>query len=204
MVLFTTLLAVATLQKDRTATLGYSYAQILAMGPKRWEATVLKKQGDSTLATGSGFSVYGDALAWRNDRLLKGRPFPLRRHLQAFSIQAQEVGNAATGGGTIWNIFAGQSYRDMEATIHTILTHSYRGPHRVVSDVTRAIDRLGGVALQAQGKDRTDAGKAMVAIRRDLAAVVSDARKLPRQDSDAALEFCRETALAVVAQAEPQ
>ena len=204
MVLLSTLLAAAALQQDRAASLGYSYAQILAMGPKRWEAMVLKRQGDSTLATGSGFTVYGEALAWRNDRLLKGRPFPLRRHLESFSIQAQEVGNTATGGGSIWNLFAGQSYRDMEATIHTILTHSYHGPRRVVSDVTRAIDRLGRVALQARGKDLADAQKAMAAIRRDLASVVADARGLSRRDSDAALEFCRQTALAVVAQAEPQ
>lgn len=197
-------LVVATLQKEMDPKLGYSYAQILAMGPKRWEEVVLKKVGDSTPATAMGFTTYGEALAWRNDRLLKGRPFPLRRHLESFSMQAQEVGNTATGGGTIWNIFAGQVYRDQEAAIHTILTHSYRGPKRVVSDVTKAIDRLDRVAQTAEGKDRIDAGKAMVAIRRDLTTVVADARKLPRRDSDAALEFCRSTVQAVIVQTQPQ
>ena len=80
MLLLSTLIVAAALQKDRTETLGLSYAQILALGPSRWEALVLKRRGDSTAATASGFSTYGDALRWRNDRLLKGRPFPLRRH----------------------------------------------------------------------------------------------------------------------------
>ncbi|GEM_PF-4728972 len=204
MVLLSALLVAVTIQTDKATSFGYSYAQILAMGPKRWEDLVLKKNGDSTLATGSGFTVYGEALAWRNDRLLKGRPFPLRRHLESFSINAQDVGNTATGGGTIWHIFAGQSYRDMETTIHTILTHSYRGPKRVVSDVTRAIEGLSRVAERAEGKDRIDAQKAMGGIRRDLAAIVADARTLPRRDSDAALKFCRQTVRAVIAQAEPQ
>lgn len=203
-VLLSTLLALATLQKDRTETLGYSYAQILAMGPSRWETLVLKKAGDSTAATASGFSVYGDALAWRNDRLLKGRPFPLRRQLESFAIQAQEVGNTATGGGTIWQIFAGQIHRDQETAIYRILTHSYRGPHRVVSDVTRAVNWLGGVAKRAEGRDRADADKAMLAIRGDLKAIAASARSLPRRDSDAALEFCLRTALAVIVQSKPQ
>ena len=68
MVVLSTLLAAAALQKDQASTLGYSYAQILAMGPRRWEELVLKRQGESTLATGTGFSVYGDALAPQTPR----------------------------------------------------------------------------------------------------------------------------------------
>ena len=201
MLLLSTLIVAATLQKDRTETLGLSYAQILALGPSRWEALVLKRRGDSTAATASGFSIYGDALRWRNDRLLKGRPFPLRRHLEAFSVQAQEVGNTATGGGTIWAIFAGQCDRDLEETVHTILTHAYRGPKRVVSDASAAVEKLARISTKAKGKDRADGDRAMAEVRRALTAVVADARRLSRRDSDAALEFCRRTALDVVAQA---
>ena len=190
------------LQKDRTETLGLSYAGILKLGPARWEELVLKRQGDSTPATAQGFSVYGDALAWRNDGLLKGRPFPLRAHLEAFSAQAQEVGNTATGGGTMWQITVGQCHRDVELTAYRVLTHSYRGPHRVASDVTRSVDRLARVVGRAEGpKDRADAGKAIVALRREATALVALARRLPRRDSDAVLDFCREAALGIEGQA---
>lgn len=205
MIVLSAVLVAATLQADRTQTLGYSYAQILQMGERRWTDLYAKKKGDSTLATSSGFSIYGAALGWRNDRLAKGRPLPLRDRLQGFTDHAQAVGAVASGNGTIWTIFAGQGYRDTEATLYQVLTHSYRGPKRVVSDVERAIDRLARVAARAESpKDRAEARQEVDEVREELRGLILAARRLPRRDSDAILEFCRSTAVNVAEQATPQ
>ena len=202
MLLFPALLASVPLQKDRTETLGLSYAGILKLGPSRWEELVLKRQGDSTMATAGGFSTYGDALAWRNDGLLKRRAFPLRKHLRDFSNDVQGVGYARTQGGTMWSITAGQYHRDVEEAVYRTLTHTGRAPHRVVSDVTQALDRLQRVADRTEaGRYHTDAKAAMVKARADLRLVVADAKSLPRRDSDTVLDFCREATLGIEDQA---
>jgi hypothetical protein len=204
MALLSAFLLAAASQVDRSQTLGYTYAEILRMGQQRWTDVYAQKEGDSTLAISSGFSIYGAALAWRNDRLLKGRRSQLRDRLQGFSDHAQAVGSAATGGGSMWTIFAGQSYREVEQTLYQTLTHSYRGPKRVVSDVERAVDRLARVGAQAETeKHRREAREEILRLRQEMRGLINAARRLPRRDSDAVLEFAREMAADVAEQAKP-
>ena len=104
----------------------------------------------------------------------------------------------------MWTIFAGQSYRDVEKTLYQTLTHSYRGPKRGGSDVERAVDRLARVGAGAgTEKDRREARQEMGRVREEMRGLFDVARRLPRRDSDAVLEFAREMAEDVAEQAKP-
>ena len=186
------------LAQDRTETLGKSHAQILAMGRTRWRDAFVGKFGGSTAGEAGAESLYGDALAWRNDRLLKGRKSPLRDRLQAFKNDAVGVGEAITGGGTMWNIIAASFYADAEETFYRVLTHTGRAPKRVVSDVDKGLGRLGR-ALAAVGdpKYRKQGAESMADLQKEFRALVAAARRLPRRDSDTVLEFCRKTLEAI-------
>ena len=202
---FLACLALAVLAQDRTETLGKSNAQILAMGRTRWHDAFVGKEGGSTMGEAGAESLYGDALAWRNDRLLKGRKSPLRAHLQSFKNDAAGAGEAITGGGTMWNIVAASLYADAEETLHRVLTHTGRAPRRVVSDVDRGLGRLSrALAAIKEPKDRKRGAEAMADLQRDFRAVVAEARRLPRRDSDTVLEFCRKTLDGVASQSAPR
>lgn len=186
-------------------TLGKTHAQILAMGSERWVTLYTKRKGDSTPAIAGAFVTYGDALAMRNDRLLKGRKSPLRTHLRAFSDDLSVVGYSITGGGTIWTIFGAQSYRDVEEAFYRVLTHSGQAPRRVTSDVERAVATLAPMVAKVENpEDRKRAQASMVRARADLRAILVDARQLSRRDSDTVLEFCRDAALSTASQAGPE
>ncbi len=92
--------------------LGKSDAQILAMGRQKWFAYYTAKQGDSTADTCDAEARYGEVLKRRNDKLAARRDKQTREsvrkarpELTAFALGAYEVGQALTGGGTLWNLF---------------------------------------------------------------------------------------------------
>ena len=151
MIAFPLALLVIGFQKDKEATLGFDYAQILSMGETKWRKAYEAKKGDTTAGMASGLSIYGDALAWRNDHLSKGRVETLRNTLEAFSEALQNVGYAVSEGGTFWNITSGQLHVDLETTLHGVLTKGARPPSRKVSDVTAVM-----ATLRASGKAVAD------------------------------------------------
>lgn len=200
-------IALVALRQDLKDTNGKTYAQILAMGRSRWHDFFVGKDGGSTAAESSAEGIYGDALAWRNGKLLKGHPSPLRKALQAFKNDAIDAGTAVTGGGTMWNITAGSLYADAEQTLYAVLTHSGRAPHRKVSDAQRAVATLRHSVMGIGTDDKENRKQGLAAMDRldaDLLQAVALAAKLPRRDSDEVLEFCRSTAAGVNEQASPK
>ncbi len=189
-----------TLHQSLENTKGKTNAQILAMGRSRWHDFYVGKESSSTASESSAEGLYGDALAWRNDRLLKGHSSPLRKALQAFKNDAIDAGSAITGGGTMWNITAGSLYADAEGTLYEVLTHSGHAPHRRVSDVSRAIASLrkGVSAIESsRPEDRKHGAAAVGRLEGDLRTVAALAAALSRRDSDDVLEFCRSTTAAM-------
>lgn len=198
------LLVILALQ-NREDTLGRSNAQILAMGRKRWYAFFTGKQGESTMAMAGAEGLYADALASRTDRLLKGRKSALRADLRDFSNDAQGVGAAITGGGTMWNITAAGLYADTEEAFYAVLVHSGHAPRRVVSDVVKAMRPLRkGLDAVDDPKYRKEGAAALTRLVADLKRVVADAKPLARRDLDTVLEFCRSTVAGVAEQADPK
>ena len=149
-----------------------------------------------TIETNAGFSIYGAALAWRNDRLLKGRSSELRDRLQAFTDHAQVIGSAASGGGDRWTVAAGVGYIGAEETLYRTLGHSYREPGRTVSDVERAVRSMAGLGAAAKDlKARAVARDEALRLREEWRALLVLAKRMPRRDSDEVLEFARRSAL---------
>ena len=198
-------IAILAFAQNREDTLGKSNAQILALGRKRWYAFYTAKQGESTMAMAGAEGLYGDALAWRTDRLLKGRKSALRTHMRDFSNDAQAVGSAITGGGTMWNITAAGLYADTEEAFYAVLVHSRHAPKRVVSDVAKAMRPLQkSLSAVDDPKYRKEGDAVLTRLMADLKRVVADAKPLSRRDSDTVLEFCRSTVAGVADQADPK
>ena len=192
------LVAASLLAQTRADTFGRSNAQILAMGRKDWFVFYSKRHGGTTAAMVAATGLYGDALAARNDRL-GARRDPLRTHLRAFADDAQAVGAALSGGGTIWTVTAAELYADMEEALYRVLTHSGHGPRRLASDVTRVVEVLQAHTMRIESpKDRATARRLMAALDADLRRAILDARRWPRRDSDTILEFLRATAVEIV------
>lgn len=182
------------LPQDRGDSYGKSNAQILAMGRKRWYDFYTGKAGESTAAMVGAVSLYGDALAQRNDRLGKGRAARLRKPLQDVNNDVVAVGSAMTGGGTMWNIVTADLYTNAEETLHAVLTKSSRAPRRKVSDVERAYADLRASFKQvregATPADTKRGYEALLDLRKHLDRVVAEAKRQPRRESDALLDFC--------------
>ncbi len=183
------------LAQDKTATYGKSNAQILAMGRSRWyDFYTTKGGGESTASMSSAEALYGEALAWRNDKFGKARIGRLRRLLQDTKSDAVSVGSAITGGGTMWNVIGAGLYADAEQTLYAILSKTGNAPKRRVSDVEKSYTRL-RAAFRKSGSGtlpefRKDGPAALVRLRRDLDGVIAEATRQPRKGSDALLDFC--------------
>lgn len=198
-------LAALVLAQSPAPTLGKTEAQILAMGRKPWNAFYTTKQGDSTVARSGAEASYGDALAARNDRLLKGARSPLRAALQAYEEDAQAVGYAITGGGTTWNVEAASLYADAEETLHAVLSHARRGPRVRVSAARAAVERLRRTLgrLDRHSQDSVEGHEEMRKLDGRFRSLVARAADLDRKGSDAVLDFCRATADGVAKMAGP-
>ena len=188
-------LALVLLQQDEPP-FGKTNAQILAMGRTRWYDFATKREGgESTAGMTGAMGSYGDALAWRNDRIApKARVVRLRKLLQDTKNDAIAVGSAITGGGTMWNIISANLYADAEETLYAVLTKTGKAPARRVSDVTKALAGL-STALAATKKEswyKPEGGQYLAALRKDVAAVAAEAKKLPRRESDAMLDFAKQ------------
>ena len=182
------------LAQDKTDTYGKTNAQILAMGRSRWVDfyTSESRAGQSTAGMAGAEGFYGEALAWRNDRLGKARIGRLRSLLQDTKNDAVGVGSAITGGGTMWNIIASGLYSDAEETLYAVLTKTGKAPRRKVSDVEKALVRLRTEFRKAQSEpEMMKMGReCLVRLRRDLDGVIVEATRQPRKGSDALLDFC--------------
>lgn len=98
------------IQWNRSAYLGKSPEQIVAMGRDKWFAAYTKKHGEHTRGMCDAETTYGDALKNLNDRALRRLPAARRAflesaryHCKQIALRGHEVGYAITGGGTIWN-----------------------------------------------------------------------------------------------------
>lgn len=188
-------LAVALLlTQDKTDTFGKTNAQILAMGRSGWYRfyTADSRGGDSNVGIVDAERLYGDALAWRNDRLGKARISRLRKLLLDAKNDAVATGTAITGGGTIWSIVSAGLYADAEETLYAVLTKGGKIPPRKVSDVEKAYAKLkAGLTRGEPGvTSEKDARAALARLRRDLDGAIAEAARLPRRGSDAVLDFC--------------
>ena len=179
------------LVQDKTETKGKSYAEILAMGRAKWHDLYVGKDGGVTAAETGAEGLYGDAVAWRIDRLNDPRAPRLLKVLQNVSNDAVGVGSAITGGGTMWSIVGASLYADLQTTRYAVLTGKGNAPKHVVSEVDRAYYRLevhfgkSGPEPEFEKKGRA----ALDDLRRDLDALVREARRLPRRGSDSLLDF---------------
>ncbi len=188
-------LALVLVQQDEPP-FGKTNAQILAMGRTKWYDFATRRDGgESTAGMTGAIGSYGDALAWRNDRIKpKARVVRLRKVLQDTKNDAIAVGSAITGGGTLWNIVSVNLYADAEETLYAVLTKTGKAPARRVSDVTKALGGL-SAAFEASKKEsgsKPEGDQYLVALRKDVAAVAAEAKKLPRRASDAMLDFAKQ------------
>lgn len=178
--------------QDLEATLGKTNAQIIAMGRSKWYGFYTGKMGDSTVGMTSAESLYGDALAWRNNRLGDPRTRRLRKVLRDVKDDAVGVGYAITGGGTMWNITSSSLYADAEETLYAVLTKRGQAPKRVVSDATKALDRVALAYAKTKGEPwhSAEGGLILTHLRKDVTVLIGEAKRLPRSGSDALLGFC--------------
>ncbi|MGV3619159.1 MAG: hypothetical protein ACO1SV_27855 [Fimbriimonas sp.] len=197
-------MAASAVAQDRQATFGKSNAQILSMGYDAWYKFYIAKEGGSGVGMSSGPALYGDALAARNDRLLKAET-PVRRrkltalrtHLRAYANRAIEAGSGTTGGGTMWNSVSSFLYKDAEQTLYGLLVRrTPNSPARVVSDVTREISRQRRTAERQMAENDIDpAGRrrartAFSSLERTYRSITAQADGLSRAESDLILNYC--------------
>ena len=158
MPLLASVVFLSLLAQDKAVTYGKTNAQVLAMGRKGWYGFFTSKAGDSTAGMAGAQALYGEALAWRNDKYGKARIGRLRRLLQDTRNDAVGVGYAATGGGTMWNVIAADLYADAEETLYAVLSKKGKAPRRRVSDVEKAYAGLRAAFRTAGSEPGDDEG----------------------------------------------
>jgi hypothetical protein len=197
-------MATSAVAQDRKETFGKSNEQILSMGFDAWYKFYTAKEGHSNFGMAQAPGLYADALAARNDRLLRRQSSARRRQVtelrtlfKAFGNRAIEAGSSTTGGGTMWNPVSSSFYKDVEETIYGLVgPRRPRTPSRVVSDVTREIEQQRQLMeRQFRSNDIEPAGRtrgreAMADLNRTYRSIVTRAQGLPRRDSDLVLNFC--------------
>lgn len=196
--------ATSAVAQDRKATFGKSNDQILSMGFDAWYKFYTAKEGNSNFGMAQAPGLYADALAARNDRLLRRQPTARRRQVtelrtlfKAYANHAIEAGSATTGGGTMWNPVTTSLYKDVEEAVYGLLgPRRPRTPSRVVSDVTREIENQRQLMeRQLRSNDIEPAGRAqgreaMADLNRSYRSIVTRAQGLSRRESDLVLNFC--------------
>jgi hypothetical protein len=197
-------MATSAVAQDRKDTFGKSNDQILSMGFDAWFKFYTTKEGNSNFGMAQASGLYADALAARNDRLLRGLPSARRRQItelralfKAFVNHAVEAGSATTGGGTMWNPVSTGLHKDAEEAVYGLLARRRpRTPSRVVSDVTRELEKqrqlmerqMRSNDIEAAG--RTQGREAMDDLNRTYRSIVTRAKGLSRAESDLVLNFC--------------
>lgn len=197
-------MATSAVAQDRKVTFGKSNEQILSMGFDAWYKFYTTKEGNSNFGMAQASGLYADALAARNDRLLRRQPSARRRQItelralfKTYVNHAIEAGSATTGGGTMWNLVSTGLHKDAEEAVYGLLaTRRPRTPARVVSDVTREIERQRQeMERQMRSNDIEDTGRAqgreaMDDLNRAYRSIVTRAKGLSRAESDLVLNFC--------------
>lgn len=186
--------------------LGKTDAQIIAMGMNGWQDFYTKKVGYSTADSCNANTLFGEAVARRNDKLLAdnldgdftAKVRKLRKLLNTYTSSAVDVGYVRSGGGTMWNpVYAG-TLGEGELTLYAILSDRVKPTsHHVVSDVSKKLDSI-EKSLNKMKADKSsaewakpeDAFKALKVMRSNYAGIVAIAKTMSRKDSDHLLSFC--------------
>lgn len=131
------------------SNLGKTDAQILAMGRQKWFAYYSSKEGDSTADNCDAESLYGAVLKRRNDRLAAKRPKAtreavrkLRPELTAFAEGVYEVGEALTGGGTLWNVIRAGISPNVEEALGAFVGVRMPASKATAAGIRRELDDL--------------------------------------------------------------
>lgn len=127
-VLSLTVLLVTGVAPQDDSRFGKTNADILKMGRSEWtQFAAVDRMGGSTAAYMSSEGTYGEALAERNDNLLKRKPafkkpiLGLRTTLHDYANEFVAIGSGITGGGTMWNTVAAAITPDVEEILYTAL-----------------------------------------------------------------------------------
>lgn len=204
LVAFLATLAVCSFGQDLKETHGKTNAQILAMGYDKWYAFYTKLEGESTAGMSQASWKYSEALAWRNDGLIKKLPIEgrirmssLRIHLVRFEEKVLQAGMGLTGGGTIWHVIGAGARVSLEETLYGVLGGKVKAaPAMIVSKVTKAMDALvKDVANSKPGEfypefKKAETLKLCQEAKAILKGIVGLAAKLDRKGSDRVLQFC--------------
>lgn len=191
--------------------LGLTDRQILALGQEAFVNKFTDKFGGSTMAMVDGFEIYGQAVKSMNDQVfLKSSASrlktigSLRTRMTRFRTEMCDIGRTVTGGGTLWNITYSETRADVEETLAIFSGVLQVQPrNRVVSDVTKALDRIGVLAkeheegielVKESGGGIHEVNTSLKLARTEYAELVKLAAKLPRRESDAVLGFCLDAA----------
>lgn len=110
---------------------GKTNAEILRMGRSAWTKFAAEDRMDgSTAGYVSSEGTFGEALAERNDRLMKAKPaykrslVGLRTVLHDYANEFISIGSGVTGGGTMWNLTASAISPDVEEILYSALAPS--------------------------------------------------------------------------------
>jgi hypothetical protein len=180
---------------------GKTEAQILAMGRDRWFTFYTQEAGNSNqsmiLADDTWAVVEGKA----NDRLARRAGIKraaliagLRKDMNAFTSDLEDVGSALSGGGTMWFGIDASWVGDIEDALHDVLTgHPSKSPI-VVSKVVKRLNQASVELAQDRSQLTTgpysryedDMKEARVLLRR----IARRCKALPRSGSDWVLGTC--------------
>ncbi len=198
--------------------LGKTDAQIIAMGPQKWQDLFTSKIGSSTADMCRANEIYGQAVTRRNDRLIQSQldgdfvqqVTKCRELLSTYGSTCIDLAYAITGGGTMWNpVYAGIT-GDSEMTLYGLLSdQAKRDKARVVSDVDRLTKKLDVIFrdMRRRGSSASwvnldDAEKSLSLLKSTFKKIVVIAAKMSRKDSDHLLSFCVKYAKIPIEQAE--
>lgn len=212
------LLAVVAALALQGSNLGKSDAQILAMGRQKWFAYYSSKQGDSTADNCDAETYFGQVLKRRNDRLAAKVPRAtretvrkLRPELIAFSEGVYRVGEALTGGGTLWNVVSAGIPPNVEEALGACVGIKNPASKRTAAGVRRELDDLLKLVrsqsksieeMAGSGGGVDSATKGLMQARLALAAIEKVLQGRPSVEAGAAYGACGH-AIAVVRREAP-
>ncbi len=176
----------ALLAQDKTATYGRSNAQILGDGAKRWyDLYTTRGGGESTASMSSAEALYGEALAWRNDKFGKARIGRLRKLLQDAKNDAVGVGYRDHRRRDDVEHHRRLALRGRGGYLYVVLAKKGKAPKRRVSDVEKAYARLRAAFRKSDSglpEFQKEGPAALVRLRRDLDGAIARRRASRAKD----------------------
>ena len=198
------LLMLAPIQGERY---GHTDAQILKMGREKWYEFATTKDG-STAGMCDAESTFGEVLHRRNAPLLAKSPSKaaitkLHKLLVVFRNSIIDAGYATSGGGTMWNPVYAATAADVEEVVATLVGKPLSlkpAPKMTTSMVTQALANQ--IKLVTENRKEIDdmqssaggykaAMKGLNDAKATLPSIFAIASKRRRAESDAILQFCK-------------